>query len=125
MEAVNILTQIEEGMEVFDDAGEQVGKVRQVRMTDEQPGQPGAETESTTTSESVRDPSFIEDIARAFVDEPQLPEDIRHRLLHEGFIRIDVGLLHSDRFVMPEQIRSVSANEVHLNVGADELTKNR
>ena len=70
-----------------------------------------------------RDDTLIDNIAEAFrVDE--LPEPIRKRLLHQGFVRLDAaGLFAADRYIMPEQIDSVSGEGLMLNVSRDELIK--
>ena len=48
----------------------------------------------------------------------------RQRLLLQGFVRIDAnGLFAADRYVTPEQIASVSADGLMLNVSKDELVK--
>ena len=47
---------------------------------------------------------LIEDFARALGGEDQLPEELRRRLLHDGFIRVDAdGLFAADRYVTPDQ----------------------
>lgn len=40
-----------------------------------------------------------------------------------GFIKLSTGLLRSDRYIMPDQIASVTADKVHLNVALDELAQ--
>ena len=51
-----------------------------------------------------------------------LPEEIRQRMLTEGFIRIS-ATLHSDRYALPEQISRVHEDHVHLTVAFDDLLK--
>jgi hypothetical protein len=123
METVNILAQVRDGMTVYDHNGDSIGTVRLVRMSDEMPDQPGPETASTTTSDRMREDSLIDDIADAFTHESRLTEELRARLLHQGFVRIDLGVLRADRFALPDQISSVSDEDVHLNVAADDLIK--
>lgn len=125
MEQPNILTQIREEMTVFDRNGDRVGDVVFVQMTDELPGEPGPETATPTASEATYDGTLVEDIAEAFVGESDLPDEMRDRLRREGFIRVDVGMLRSDRFVLPEQIASVTSDGVYLNVDGDDLLKRR
>ena len=49
---------------------------------------------------------------------------IGERLLREGYVRIDAdGLFAADRYILPEQIATVSADEVVLNVDKRALIK--
>jgi hypothetical protein len=125
METISILTQIDEGMTVFDYHGESIGKVKQVQMTDELQRQPGPETAGTTASKPDRENIFLDDIAKVFAGDLELPEEVYRKLLHDGFIRIDTGMFHADRFATPDQIDSVSAEDVYLKVAADELIEGR
>ena len=51
-----------------------------------------------------------------------LPEEVRERLLLEGFVRIDArGLLEPDRYALTDQVLSVSEDRVVLNVTKAEL----
>jgi hypothetical protein len=125
METINILAKVHEGMTVYDYNGDSIGTVSFVQMTDELPGQPGPETAGETASESIYDDSFIEDVAEVFTGESDLPDELRSKLLHEGYIRIDIGILRSDRFATADQVASVSDEEVHLNVDADSLIKHQ
>lgn len=121
MQTVNVLAQIQDGMTVYDFDGESIGTVNYVQMSDELPDKPGPETEGTTAAEPYRQRNLLDDIAEVFVDDDGLPVEVKQRLLHEGFIRIDVGILNADRYATPDQIASVSDEDVHLNVNTDEL----
>jgi hypothetical protein len=56
-------------------------------------------------------------IAAIFRDD-DLPDEIRERLLREGFVRVDAtGLLEPDRYVLPNQIEAVVNDQVRLKVG--------
>jgi len=67
--------------------------------------------------------SLITDIAEAFRGD-DLPETVRARLLHDGFVRMDAeGLFNADRYILPDQIAGVSGDKVTLNVTKDELVK--
>ncbi|MCA9906648.1 MAG: hypothetical protein KC547_22490 [Anaerolineae bacterium] len=116
----NLTIYVREGMHVFDMNGDKIGKVEFVRMSDEDPSTEYPET-VTPGAIDEQNSSFIEEIADVFTDWPQLPEEMRERLLRSGFVRIDRGLLKSDAIATPEQIARVSEDGVHLNVTEDNL----
>lgn len=123
-EGRSILTQIYEGMTVYDRQGEKIGTVKRVYL-----GAVGAEDEerglgaATTAASETQESSLLEDFAKAFAPDP-LPEVLRNRLLRHGFIRIDsTGLFATDRYALPQQIASVADDRVILQVTRDELIK--
>jgi len=119
-----ILSRVKEDMEVYDVNGEHVGEVEWVYLGEASQGAIDAGTGPRTVSEtgSTAD-TFVDVVARAF-DDDDLPDTVRSRLLMNGFIRIDAdGLFAADRFVMPDQIASVSGDRVMLNVRRDELIR--
>lgn len=120
----SILNEIHEGMRVCDRDDNEIGTVRRVflgAVTEETNGQGGGP--ATAPDPDMRDDSLVDNLAEAFAGDP-LPEVLRARLLHAGFIRIDThGLFASDRFAMPEQIASVSEDCVRLRLTKDELDK--
>ena len=67
--------------------------------------------------------TLVDNIVDAFrVDD--LPEEIRQRLLMQGFVRIDAeGIFAADRYVMPDQIAGVADDELMLKVDKAALTK--
>ena len=119
-----ILNQIHEDMRVCDSAGEEIGRVREVFLgavldTKDRPGVGPA----TTSEHAWRDESLVDNLAEAFAGD-QLPEDLRDRLLREGYIRIDThGLFASDRFALPDQIESISEDCVRLRLTREDLIK--
>lgn len=117
-----ILNQIHEGTSVCDSAGNKIGKVRKVYLGDVsgEAGQPGTGP-ATTSSPDWRNETLIDDLAKGLTGDP-LPETLRERLLHEGFIQIDTsGLFSSDRFALPDQIESVADDCVRLHVSKNDL----
>ena len=111
-----LLGQVREGMTVYDGANQTIGTVRQVYLG----GEPGA---LTTTGPATAPHSFVDDIARALAP-PAVPEVVRERLLHEGFIRIDTaGLFAADRYAFASQIREVSEAGVTLDATSDDLIR--
>jgi hypothetical protein len=112
---------VEKGMRVFDREHHEIGKVEWVQFGDDDPDTP--EVEASGPSDRGEDDTLIDVMAKAFtVDD--VPEEVRDRLLQQGFVRIDAdGLFQADRYVMPEQIASVSGDGMTLNVTKDELIK--
>jgi hypothetical protein len=125
MQTVNVMNEIREDMTVYDVNEDQVGTVKQVQFSDEQPDQPGPETESTSVPQDPREDTLVNKVAEAIFDNSQMPDEVRQRLLNEGFVRIDTGLLHADRFALPEHIARVEGEKVYLRVVNDELIRNR
>jgi hypothetical protein len=122
MDSGNFLARVHEGMKVFDRQHHEIGKVERVQMSDDNPAT--LEVEAATPGNlRQRDDSLINNIADVFAPD-QLPEDVRSRLLQQGFLRLDTkGIFAADRYILPEQIISVTGDEVMLNVSKDELLK--
>ncbi len=118
------LEQIREGMKVVDSGDHEIGKVDWVRLSDDDPATPETEAADVAGSEDRAEPeTLLEGIADAFRSD-DLPEEIRVRLLQNGFIRLDAsGLFAADRYILPGQIAGVSGDAVRLNVSKDELVK--
>jgi hypothetical protein len=110
------------GMKVFDNRHKQIGKIDDLKFpeNEDDPGVPG---ELDRTDAPDRRETLLAAVAEAFGREP-IPEELRERLLTEGYIRLDTkGLLAKDRFILPSQISSISGDEVQLMVGKDDLIK--
>lgn len=122
MQTATNLRSIAEGMKVFDRERHEIGKVEYVQFGDDNPATPEVEAAAPNTLDDRRS-TLVDAIADAFGDD-DLPEEIRQRLLLQGFVRIDAnGLFAAGRYVTPEQIASVSADGLMLNVSKDELVK--
>lgn len=118
---LNSLRDVHEGMKVFDFDHHEIGKVDWVRFGADNPATP--ELEAAAPAEEPEDDSVIDILARAFRAD-DIPEELRERLLEEGFVRIDAdGLFAGERYVMPEQISSVDSDGIVLKVKKDELFK--
>lgn len=116
----DILAQIEEGMPVYDQHNEQIGTVDYIQFGDEDPSTP--EVESATAHDPAwRDKNLVDNLAEAFTGADDLPETLRNRMLRMGYIKINTGLLRSDRYALPEQIAGLSGDGIKLNVLRDEL----
>jgi len=116
---MSVLTRIHEGMDVFDRTGDKVGKVDYVYFGDEDATTPQADV-ATPSERATRDDTVVDVVAEAFRSE-DMPEELRQRLQLHGFVKVSTGMLRSDRYVLPEQIASVTGEAVHLNVAHDEL----
>jgi len=119
----NILNLVHEGMSVYDSRNHKIGTVRNLYFgaTGAGPNDPEAKGVSAP-SPDIRDDSIVDEVAQALVGE-DMPDVLRNRLLNSGYVRVDTGVLHSDRYVLPEQISHVDADHVHLKVDRDELIK--
>lgn len=116
------LRHIEEGMKVFDRDRHEIGKVEMVRFGDDDPATPEVEAAGTSDLNDRRD-SLIDNIAEVFHPD-DLPEELRQKLLQQGFVRLDAkGLFASDRYITPEQIDALTPDGLLLNVSKDELLK--
>lgn len=121
MDTGNFLNRVEEGMKVFDRLQHEIGKVDYVKLSDDNPAT--EEVEAATPSLEPRRETLLDAVADVF-DPDELDEEVRARLMQQGFVRIDsAGLFASDRYVTPDQIMSVSGDSVTLNVSREELVK--
>lgn len=117
----NHLAQVHEGMRVFDRQHREIGKVDYVRLSDDDPTTP--EVEAVVPARDNRRETILDTLADVFRPD-NLPEEMRNRLLQQGFVRLDsAGLFEADRYITPDQIESVSGEEVVLTVNRDDLIK--
>lgn len=123
----SILKNVRKDMTVKDSAGNRIGTVKDIYFgADSDEMMKHGAGAATAPDPSVRENSLVEDVARGLfdVDGENLPEEMRQRLINEGYIRIDTaGLFRSDRFILPEQIARVHDDHVHLSVAKDDLLK--
>ncbi len=120
----SVLTHIREGMVVYDRNDQYLGKVESLYMGASTPAEnERGEGAATAPDPDMRDDTLVDDIAKVFAPD-DIPEVLRKRLLHDGFIRVDTaGLFAADRYALPEQIASVTGDRVRLRVSRDELIK--
>lgn len=116
----DVMAGVHEGMEVYDNQEKKVGKVESLFMGARADSEAaGGELAMGTGPETTENDSLIAGMARAFDDD--LPQVLRSRLRHNGFIRIRGGFLKGDRFALREHIASVVGDRVLLNIRAEEL----
>lgn len=114
---------IREGMKVFDNTNKQIGTVEWVKFGDDDPLTPEPEASDVNPIERQRHNTLIDNIADAFRTD-DIPDEVREKLLLQGFVRIDAeGLFAGDRYVTPEQIERVSKDKLMLNVSKKDLLK--
>ena len=102
--AIGPISEVVEGMRVFDAAGKEVGKVEFVKLGD---------PEAVTTMGEETDNG-----------EPRVAGELRERLLRLGFIKVDrKGFLKSDAYVGPDEVDRVQDGAVHLTVTDKEMLK--
>lgn len=117
------LRDVREGMKVFDSTNTEIGTVEWVKFGDDDPTTPEPEARDVNRLDRDRRDTLIDNIADAF-DPNELPEEVRDKLVLQGFVRIDAaGLFAADRYVAPDQIERVTGDALMLNVSKDELLK--
>lgn len=120
-----LLKSIHEGMNVIDSKGDKIGTVRDLYFgADSDEMQRHGAGAATAPNPNLRSDDLVQDVAQAVFGGDELPDEMRQRLINNGFLRIDTaGLFASDRYVLPEQIARVHDEHVHLNVAKDGLLK--
>jgi hypothetical protein len=121
----SLLKNIREGMEIHDSQEHKIGTVKEVYFgaSSDEMEDHGAGA-ATAPNPNLRKDTLVDDIARGIFDTDDLPEEVRQRMINEGFVRVDpTGLFKGDRYVLPEQIAQVHEGHVHLNVKLDDLLK--
>jgi hypothetical protein len=108
-----ILKEIEKGMTVYDSNGDRVGMVEFVHFSESNGSY--IKGGASLPNEPVQ-PSIVDLLGKVFGSD-DLPEEIRKRLLMNGFVKVDSAYLFgADRYVMPAQIEKVEKEAVHLSV---------
>jgi len=104
------LTEIAEGMDVYDDDGVQVGEVSAVLF-----GAGKAKTEQSSEAD------MINAVWETLGYSTDLPMALYLRLYEEGFICVDRGTLSRDLIVLPTQIDRIFSNSIFLTVEREAL----
>jgi hypothetical protein len=106
------LTQIVEGMEVYDKDAARIGTVKSFHY--------GEGTAKTSEIDIV---TIAERVSDLLGTNKSLPTVLYSRLYDQGFVCVDRGFLRSDAIVFPDQIEDYGEYAVFLNVEANELMK--
>ena len=117
------LAGVKEGMDVYN-GDNKIGTVKDIHFGEAGDVQAQSPAARATATAAGDDPTRVDTLATEFADAfngYDMNETIRNRLLQHGFIRIDTGLLGSDKFAMTEQVASVSNDRVELNTDEDGL----
>jgi hypothetical protein len=123
----SILSQVREGMGIYDVRDNHIGNVDFVHFgaaseTQQELGT-GPSTATVADSPQMREDSIIDNIAEAFSPD-EVPQQLSEKLLLSGYVRMDTaGLFASDRFITPDQIVRVEDDRVYLSVNRDQLVK--
>lgn len=135
----SILNQVHEGMEVVGRNGEVLGKVERVYLGNNTMTGPATPSSTSTSGQGTTvvpvtggsPASFDVDrsvFGSAFTtgifNEDNISQELGSRLEMNGFIRLESKKLFSrDRYILPEQIETVSGQQVMLNTNFDNLPK--
>jgi hypothetical protein len=125
----SILSQVREGMGVYDVKDNRIGHVDFVHFgaaseTQQELGT-GPAAPARADDPDMRRDTIIDNIAEAFSPN-EVPQELQEKLLVSGYVRLDTsGLFASDRFITPDQIASVADDKVQLSVTRDQLLKRR
>ncbi len=117
------LAGVKEGMDVYS-GDNKIGTVKDIYFGEESDvadQSPAARANATATG---NDPTRVDTLVTEFADAfngYDMNETVRNRLMQHGFIRIDTGLLGSDKFAMTEHVASVSNDRVELSASEDAL----
>lgn len=128
----NILMKIREGAEVVDKNNKKIGKVDDVflgavdRVTQEQAAGPHTTGVDSSAGGEEAPPNFAFGGAAGMKDDANQAKGgavnaVRDRLLRNGYVHVNTGLLRSDRIVQTEQIQKVEEEKLILNVEAEKL----
>ena len=120
---MQVLNQIHEGMSVYDSDDKEIGSVGAVYFGANGDREIAGGTIPATTSPVAErgGDSFLADLASVFDPEDEVPEEMAKQLRYNGYIKIDGGWFGTDRYVMPDQIASVTEDAVHLAINRDYL----
>ena len=115
--------EIRVGMKVYDSRHHHIGQVEDYKFPENATSPDITPAEIDGTDRANRNDTMLNVIAEAFGHD-NIPEILRERLLTEGYVRLEAdGLFAADRYILPEQISSATADELTLKVAKDELIK--
>lgn len=110
------IAEVREGMRVVDVDGKALGRVQEIRMPD--PGAVTARGQGTAGDDGLL--VHLAHVAVAFGGGSVPRGQAQERLARLGYVRVDAcGVSSGDRYVAGDEIVSVTAETVHLNVPID------
>lgn len=118
-----LMKSIDPGMNVYDLEGDKIGTVDEVYFGEEDVDTPEIEAVHVEADRNQMN-DFMDAIRSALTTDNEIPAEFRDRMQRIGFIRIDTGLLSSDRLALANQISQVTTDGVQLAVKRDDLIKN-
>ena len=74
----------------------------------------------TETTDEDRNDSLFQELAEVFAPD-ELPDEMRERLLQEGYVLIDRGALQGFGYVPESSIQNVTTDGIHLNIPGDNM----
>jgi hypothetical protein len=122
----SLLLQVRQGMEVYDEHNHKIGTVDFVKFGD---GTVDVDDTAEITVEARERSELYEHRMETLMLELDsanyIPEELHERMANEGFVRLDTGLLHQARYILPEQIQSVGRNRIQIEGTRESLIKAR
>ncbi len=121
----DFLARITEGMEVYDSAGEHIGKVDAIYLGAMEDS-PAAGVSPVTVGAVPADTADMDVnvFAGLFHTTTNIPDEIRERLRYQGFIRIAPhGLFRTHRYALRDQVTSVAGDRVTVSAQESKLLK--
>jgi hypothetical protein len=122
--AGEVMTSIHEGMPVYDREGKKIGKVKAVYMgtISDSLDQSGAGPAAPAAGDVRYEDRIVPGLSDIIAGDNDIPEEVRARMEHSGFIQIDsVGLFARDRYALREHIESAGDEGVRLKITRDGL----
>lgn len=109
---------VREGMEAVDPAGNLIGTVVEVRMSD-----PAAEASSGRhEAPAAEERGLLGAVVDFLAGGTELPRADRLRLLRLGYLRVDTGaVINRDKYADARQVGSVEGDVVHLTVSERQM----
>lgn len=123
LEPTGLLSQVREGMAVYDREEKRVGKVKEVHFGEGTALDREAGIAPVTPGQVPERPhSILEGLGAALGARDDLPVGARDHLMRVGYVAIDAtGLFAGDHFATSEQIAGVDGDRVRLTIPGDEL----
>jgi hypothetical protein len=126
----NMLVRVKEGMKVVDQQDHEVGRVDTVyfgevsqEANDAGQGPQDVSRADLPAGEESHPVGFAFGGAVFGMGLDEVDEVIRNRMLREGYVKVDSGLLSRDVYVLADQIAAVSGERVELRVDEEDLIR--